>query len=338
MSDLARPTNAVGSLHPLARIYAISTLDPVIEVARIVAHSVSATPQRFPAIPRDIGGILESLRTHVGTDPQWPNSTQRNTLYVPLVGFSFQHVCAALRAAAFILIDPPGSSNKALRSAFLEGLATASAHLKTLDGQNLADALRQVEPMFASAAKVFQTEAVAATFGLAPASNTWPFAETADGTAAALVEAISGAAGTSSGPQISRHRFLLLQRAAFHGAQTINRLLKVDTTNQERGNLDDVIDSAYLWEKTLQNLLFGIDVRRAWVDTAFRESLSLTEQSVVPAHPSGQIESGEVTAVSPALIGVRPITFSTFTTRTICCSTGDLICPRSGGSVAIGFY
>jgi mersacidin/lichenicidin family type 2 lantibiotic len=323
-------TGAAGLWPALARLYALSTLDPIIEIARGLARDVAAHPHRYREVPDEVGGILAAFQTRLGTDPEWPNAAQRDEVYASLLGVPFASACAAVRGAAITFAEH-GSGNETLRSVFLDAAATSSAYFKTLDGQALTTGVRRTWAVFANAIRLFRTQGVVAAFGVNAAPDGWPFDGAMDGDAAALIEVLAVALGLArSRPLISQHRFMLLQRTAFHGARTLTGLLDGDASVHQKSDFDSLMQAAYIWEKALQSLLFGLDVRRAWRNPAYRESLSRPEQSLLPPHPAGEV-SIEGTELDPKLeIGLRRVGFSTLTVRSVCCCTGDLPCPFSG--------
>ncbi|HTU45723.1 MAG TPA: hypothetical protein VMF91_11710 [Bryobacteraceae bacterium] len=321
-----RLSRAIELWQPIARLYAVSTLDSIIEIAIGLASDVTSNPSRYKSVPDDVSRILDAFRTKVSTDAEWPNAAQRTQLYAPLLGSSFEGACGVIRSAAVTLAEQPEeSSNETLRSAFLDAVATSSAYLKTLDSQGLAVALSKTQAMFVNAIHVLQTPTVGGAFGVAPAPNGWPFDGPADGGAAVLVEVLTEALGWQLRP-LNRHRFLLLQRSAFHGANTLTKLFRAQADSPE--GIDDLMNAGYLWEKALQNLLFAVDMRQALVNPAYRASLSQPEQSLLPPHPSGTV-GVQGTEINPNLSIRPPVGFSTLTVRAICCSTGDLPCSAS---------
>jgi mersacidin/lichenicidin family type 2 lantibiotic len=143
-----------------------------------------------------------------------------------------------------------------------------------------------------------------------------------DGDAAQLVDAISDALGMSRNlPLMTMHRFMVLQRVAFQGGQTVARLLARD----KPGGFDEVLDAAYRWEMSLQELLPAVDIARGWADPTYRDSLSEPEKSALPPHPSGDVTL-EGTPLEHKMASRSDLGFSTLTLRAICCSTGDLPC------------
>ena len=320
----------------LAQLYAFSTLSDR-RIARGLALDVTLNPHRYREVSGGVGEILAGFQTRLGTDPEWPSAAQREELYASLLGVPFANVCATVRSAAVMLVEHQGPANEALRSVFVDAAATASAYFKTLEGQALATAAGRTQAVFAGAVRLLRTQAVVGAFGLnAAAPDGSPFDGAMHAETAALVEVLATTLNVArSRPLISRHRFLLLQRAALHGARTLTGLLDRNASAQ-KGNIDDGVQAAYLWEKALQNLLFGLDVPRAWKDPAYREGLTRPEQSLLPPHPSGEV-SVEGTELDRRLaVGLRPRGgFSTYTVTGICCCTGDLPCPASG-IIALG--
>jgi mersacidin/lichenicidin family type 2 lantibiotic len=128
---------------------------------------------------------------------------------------------------------------------------------------------------------------------------------------------------------LERHRFLLLQQVAYYGAQTITAVLGEGLERNIADQVQELAGYAYGWEKGLQALLRQINVVRAWKDPRYREKLNACEKSLLPPHPSGEVDLKD-TQLDPAsaqrLAG--ELGFSTETAfGEVCCCTGDLPCP-----------
>ncbi len=307
---------------PLAHLYALATLDPMIEVAQALGHDFARRPWRYKTVPGQITPILESFRTRIGADPDWPSSAQRKEMFVVLCDSEFSGATIALRTAAVAFANSAHSASPT-RGAFEDAAETARAYFLTLDGEALNIASSRLGGLFANAVALLRVPDLTRAFGLAPApSANWPVAKTVDGDAAQLLEAISEALGISrSQPFITAHRFMVLQRVAFQGGQTVAKLLAGDAAN----SFNDALDAAYRWEMSLQELLFGVDIARAWADPTYRDSLSETEKSALPPHPSGDVTM-EGIPLGHRMASRSDLGFSTMTLLAICCSTGDLPC------------
>jgi mersacidin/lichenicidin family type 2 lantibiotic len=76
---------------------------------------------------------------------------------------------------------------------------------------------------------------------------------------------------------------------------------------------------------SLQELLFSVDIPRAWADPTYRDSLSEPEKSALPPHPSGDVTL-EGTPLGHRMARRSGLFFSTWTLLAVCCSTGNLPC------------
>lgn len=241
------------SWHPVAELYAMATLDVLIELARAVAYDAVRRVAQYREIPDRTSGMLESLRSRVGSEPDWPSAVQRSALYTSLLGAEFCAATIAWRTSAFAAARVAnGSGNPQIREAFGESSATGRAYFGTFDGRALTRSAHPLSAMFTQAAAVLKSPAVAGSFGVgAVVDGDWPLSEAVSGSAGYLVESIRDELGVEDVLRfVTRHKSMLLQRAAFRGGDALARLLAAGSTDGEA-----LLQAAYLWETSLQELL-----------------------------------------------------------------------------------
>jgi hypothetical protein len=259
-----------GDLGQVPELYARWTLDPVIEMAVAVAHDFPRRPRHYRDVPAGVDGVvrvLSSLRARMGTDPDWPNASQRAISLEALVGPSdsrpgpdhslspFHQAANSVRESATAFSERVHDTGEAmLRQAFRDAVTALNSHLSTLLGSVLDETLRQVREVGDQAIRVLQAESVARAFGVSAALDAgWPLSDGRDGEGAVLVEEISRTLpGATS--QLTAQRFSNLQRVAYYGALTLQGVqAQADLDDHEREE-DELIGWAYSWETALRGL------------------------------------------------------------------------------------
>ncbi|MEO6772231.1 MAG: hypothetical protein ABI467_04315 [Kofleriaceae bacterium] len=317
--------------HPLAELYGLWALNPLVEVARVLSFDVAVRPQNYRALDPKTAETLAGFRFKVGADPLWPDTFQRTLNFKPL--YQVALATPPLREAALRYLEAPSD---AMREAFRTVATSCRAQLEPLEGHGLSLTVDQSRAIFARAISLLQDPAIAHVFApvAVPASG-WPFDGNIHGDAANLVahivrglavvfclggsyKRLSKATPTATRPLVPpltvtlpQDKFLRLQRAAYHGRSTLSLVL---ASGGDLGS-DELIASAYQWTKALQVLV--PDVERAWRDVDYRCTLSDLEWGMAP-NPSGEM--------TPATAGAA-LAFSTSTVHgEICCCSGDLDC------------
>jgi mersacidin/lichenicidin family type 2 lantibiotic len=323
-SDTGSAAGQLGFADPLADLYAQRCLDPVVELVSALGDDVVKHPSHYRSLPAPVTEGLVELRTSVGTNPDWPDATERATLAGRRLGASLCGSSAAVRRAAIVYLERgPDRSEGPLRRRFVEQARAFRAQRRLIDEGQTASLARRTGRVFGAASQLLSTEAVARAMGLpAVPQGGWPDGgiyslETAQlcGVIAERIER------PRRGYTMSVQKFCVLQRVAYHGATTIAAL--ADDVSSDEVN-EAVIEAAYRWAVALQQLLAGVDPVRAWTDPSYRRSLEVAERDILPAHPAGDLQlSG--TALDPAgvasalRLGFDTITFE----EEVCCCSGD---------------
>ncbi|HSK46643.1 MAG TPA: hypothetical protein VLA05_01400 [Coriobacteriia bacterium] len=318
------------SIHPLAELYRLWALNPLVEIARVMSFDVPVRPQNYRQLTDETTAILSGFRFKMGTDPEWPDAFQRALNFKVLCQVSL--ASPALREAALRYGD---AANDHSRESFNAVAVSCRSQLAPLEGHALSLLADRSRTIFQRAVTLLRDPAVARAFGVSPApAGEWPLSADFNGEAAYMVaelvrglRVIACLGGTykrinRANPTVRpfvplltialpQDKFLKLQRAAYYGSRTISLVM-----GDEQGpDSLDLTESAYQWTKALQGLV--PDVARAWKDVEYRGQLSDLEWGMAP-NPSGDM--------TPVSVGAA-LAFSTSTVSgEICCCSGDLDC------------
>ena len=314
----------------IAALYQRSVLDPLVEIARSVAHDSVQRPRHYRAIPDGVAALLEGFRIQTGSRPEWLSAIQRAKLFSPIFGAAFCAGSIGLRTASLAFVQRGADGGADPIDPVRDAAAGLRGYLEALEGQTLAVADAETAAVFRSAVDVLRNEAVARVFGLPAPGADWPLAWKPDMglfDGAYLIEELQRTLKLDRiHPALTQHRFVQLQRAAHYGSLTIRGVLEeVDDDDA----LHALVRHAYGWENALQELLSGVDLVRAWKDPQYREKLCGCEKAMLEPHPSGEVDLKD-TPLDPSAARIRVgLGFSTMTINSICCCTGDLPCPQA---------
>lgn len=320
------------SQHALAELYRRSLLDPVVEIAHAVAHDAVRRPRHYRDVPDSTGRLLESFRSRNGNDPDWPSAAQRSALFAPFLTGAFCGGSLGVWQAARALTKPGSDeNNETLVQGLRDEVATFRTCLKTLEGSGLSAVDRQTGAIFSKTLSILQDEMIARVYGLAAApARDWDPGVIDGGDAAALIQEICRSLNLwKAGLRMTQRRFLLLRRAAYYGALTISAILH--SGKDDANGLRGLARTACSWEQAMRGLFQKVDTARAWKDLQYRGTLCQAERSLLPPHPSGDIDLSRSELETAAVrVGNGGWGFSTQTVGdSICCCTGDLPCGQT---------
>jgi len=330
------------SLHPMGRLYGQWAFNFMVDIASAIADDFTERPQCYREVTDELGRILSSFRSQLGSHPDWPDARQRKALFRVLGAACLAG--APLREAALVYVETGAELNRdLLLDAFRDTVISFRNQLKTEEGQSLDLGCRQIGAVFDNAVQLFQSDLIMKAFGLgaAPKDQDWPIAGRLKGEgtnlATELIRALDGgtvARALLGGPKrevegaakpepirisMPQNKFILLQHAAWYGGMTISGTM---AENDRAEDLLPLIGDAYKWTKALQRLI--PDVVRVWKDPQYRMRLTDLEWGMVEPHPSGAVD------VPFGGVGATGLGLSTATVRgEVCCCTGDLPCPAS---------
>jgi len=230
----------------LDQLYERFVLDSTVDVALGVAHDFRERPTHYRNLPGPIVNALANFYSDTGNQPNWPSSVQRATIsssyfgpsVLPSAGnHAFTTAVLGLAAAAGKFVEnQDNGSPAALLYSGQESARTLRAYIDTVvGGSALADAANRVRAIFTQASNVLHNDNVSRAFGLpswpAPPAD-WPLGPVPappvfppfeySGHGALLIETISRVRPELS--EVPQTRFLILQRVAQNGRDTLVRL------------------------------------------------------------------------------------------------------------------
>jgi mersacidin/lichenicidin family type 2 lantibiotic len=312
-----------GSDHPLVRIYISRALEPAVEITSALAADFFKRPHHYHRVPEGIAALLSDFQSLSGNHPEWPDSSQR-TLMVTKVLSRFGQSLASIRRAAIAFVQRvPSHSTPIASDLFIEEVVRLRVSVQPLEGVALSTMERRNTAMLERALTVLTSPEVSAAFGLpvVPAGN-WPDGGLYSPQLAYLCESVSRTLALDK--PISQPRFSAFQRAAHYGAITIGGVLDSSFTESNSDRFSVVIQAAASWAAALRELLFRIDIVRAWRNPAYRDLLQVLERDLLPPHPAGEIDLAG-SGLSPG--GFPQLAFAWYDTQTvdgeICCCSGD---------------
>ncbi len=325
--------------HPIGAIYARRNLDTLIDLAVAVAHNFDRQPTQYLSVDEQLAETMSRFKHLLGRDPDWPDAPQRVALSGSVLD-GLAIAMAGLRKAAIVFVERgAGSAEPRLRRAVQEAAQVLRVSGGRVEGAVTAMAERRLGAISGQAAAVLSSQAIYDANGLPSAR-----ADGRTGFEPLLNPDLALLYGTINRPTIrpparrplAEYKLSTIQRIARHGADAISLALG---SEEDDGQLDAAVESAYNWARALQDLEVGIDVARAWLDQAYLFSLEVAERDILPPNPAGDIE-----LESPELNfrAVRDVTvmeaFAEGTSTVsgeICCSSG--ICSEYCETTRIGF-
>jgi hypothetical protein len=253
--------------HPIAALYQRSVLDPMVEVARAISHDFVKRPRHYRAVPENVAATLEGFRIRTGSNPEWPNATQRAGFFAALFGDAFHSTSTDLMCAAVAFTERSvAMTPDPLADRVRDAAVAFREYLKGIEGRAVSLADSETGSVFQHAIEVFRNKEVAGLFGVPPASGgNWPFdwaveADAASSDGAFLIEEIQQALGPFAfRPILTQHLFILSQRVAHYGAMTIAGVLGAAAGWNKTEWIGALVRDAYNWEKALQPFLSYIE-------------------------------------------------------------------------------
>jgi hypothetical protein len=258
------PTAAATSDFPafISRLYAQWTLDCLVEIGYAVSVDLVARPQLY--LTDDIPDGIVQFRVSYGTDPQFPNTAQRQAMMLPVFGRSdglkpdATTASAPFHMARKKFIDAcMAFSERAVDSgvAMLEervrsAVVPLRAHFQALQGKSVRLSGNQIKAISDAAVGILVAPGVAKVFSVSAPDPKWPF-ESDDPNGAKLVEIASSTLPVSADCKLAYTKFILLQRVAAEGARTLPLVLTTNVSDEKQ--LLALISQAYTWGTSLRD-------------------------------------------------------------------------------------
>jgi mersacidin/lichenicidin family type 2 lantibiotic len=275
--------------HPLVQIYLARAFDPLIQAAGGVARDVVERSDAYRLLPEDLTQLLSDFRTYTGVHPEWPDTEQRQAIAHRTLSRFYVSFASVRRAAISLAESESDRTEQSARRLLVEEAQSLRAAVRPIVDEEL-EAPAGIERLLLQRARaVLTSPEVSAIFGVAQISaDAWPDGGVYSAEMAYLCERVSKTIpveGTIRQPRLS-----IIQRAAHHGAATLEGVLDASFDPDDNERLDAIAQSASSWAAALGDLLFRLDIVRAWTDTVYRSHLMTLERDLIPPHPAGEID------------------------------------------------
>jgi hypothetical protein len=243
-------------------LYERWTLDGLIELAYAVSIDVINRPSSYRGtLPSEI----VSLRMSYGTEPDLPNTAQRQAMMMPILGRSdglkpdavsastpfysarksFFDACIAVQTRT---VD---TALSALESVARTAILAFRGYLDNLRVASVEQSAQQIAQVSDTAIKVLTSIGVATAFGYPPAGQGWPLTSI-DPNGANLVDAIGKTLTLPPEYKLSFQKFEnQLQPTAQEGNAALPLVLTIDVNSEKE--LRSLIDHGYQWWKLLSD-------------------------------------------------------------------------------------
>jgi len=249
----------------VGEMYRKWTLDCIIDIAKEISSDFVERYLQYSDVAT--AEELANLKSRVGHDPDWPDQAQRKAIYGAFLGPSdgkqpqkdlsrFHDASGSVRDAAVKYAERVfDTGEEALRRAFLDTVSGLQAHLNTVEGAAVERGERQARNIFDASVSILRDKAISRAFGLpGPGNGEWPLENrNYDGRGAYLIEEVTRVLVPQGTGQITRSRFVVMQRVANRGLECIRGVTdyKDSWTDAEQKEL---IVKAYSWATALKDL------------------------------------------------------------------------------------
>jgi len=313
-------TSDIGE-EPFGGIYALFMLDHIVELTSRLAFDVMKRPAQFSGLPADITEMLDGFRTRIGTEPDWPDASQRGQIFDSFLGPAFTANSAGYRLTVLKFAEGASSVNQDIHD---HALADAASAMKSLLAPTRQQAMnvgyRRVSALFERALRIWRSVEVRQAFGIHDTPDRrWPFGTPSSDAETQLLDEVFRQSGQTHCQSWGRYYFASLQRVAYFGRLTISSIVNEDNPSTPRDRR--AVDFGYRWTRALHDLLPAQTVIRAWKQPSIRAELSGPEQLHLPPNPAGEIDTTNANLTEVAGSGTQRAG-QTFTVQgEICCST-----------------
>ena len=247
----------------IAEMYERWTLDCVIGLANGIAVDFINRPRQYKDVTAAIATNLQDLWFLSETDPNYPGPNKRKMIFEALIGPSdrvveecesqFHAAAAAVRERARAYSERQVTTGEAhLRQAFQDAASTFYSYLRTLtENRVVILGNKQTNNIFEKSVEILKSNKVTAVFGRPPTSEKdWPLRSKFEGDGARVIEEVSKTLDTPVG-KMSQNDFIVTQRIASYGADTIRLILTKDPQSATDKELEGFIREAYRWKTAL---------------------------------------------------------------------------------------
>ena len=246
----------------IAGLYLYAKLDPLIELACLVARDFFTRPHLYIELAdEDMPARLARLGSRVGAEEYYPSALQRRAMYEPVFGpctpggaetGDFARLKDGLLAAASAFAEwSQATGIPMLRERVRTEHRPFREYLRGVTGATVTWARGSALQAIADeeSYRVLRDPSVIAVFGLTRTpGDTWPFREDANGDK--VVEEIGKALEPMPERRLTREKFSALQRVALRGAEALAAVMTFDES-QGDDRLDELITRCYTWQAAL---------------------------------------------------------------------------------------
>lgn len=311
--------------HPVAELYALSTLDFVIEMATAVARDFFQRSHAYDNLPEDIADKIIGFRSYLGSHPDWPSIHQRSSVYKILSkGDQLCSHAVSFRLAALTLSRQPSATDQAFTPAFFNSVDAFRAYVVKHDGRALGVGVRQIRTLFQTSVEILTNPELARVFSVdVPPKKGWPFDANMDTNGACMLENINNTIVLKARGKLNTGLIFAKQRIAHYGARA---MVEIVSGSQDLGGakLSSLIQISNSWAQALRDLV--PHVVKYWKKPDAMVELSEVERGQLPANPAGEVDlqglmvptaSGGQTATAGAICCCDTINY---------CDSDDLDC------------
>jgi hypothetical protein len=254
-----------GEGREVAGLYAYARLDPLVDLACMVAADFFARPHLYTDLEPETSARLARLRSRPGSHEFYPSPAQRCAMYDPVFGAcdgaaaetsDFARLRDGLLAAASTFAEwSQATGIPMLRERVRTEHRPFRDYLNGVSGATIEWAHREPLRVIAheEANRVLRDSSVIAVFGLTrPPDEDWWYHEDANGDK--VIEEIGKALEPLPEKRLTREAFSALQRVALRGAEAIAAVMEFDETEDdpEFERLDELITRCYTWHAALK--------------------------------------------------------------------------------------
>lgn len=264
ISDLSSFRAATSDSHEIGGLYALSQLDVLADLARMVAADFFARPELYKEFvdkdddPSLVTGVAQ-LHARYGSDERLPDRDQRMAMFAPMFadadGDFIRYRDALLSAAATFAEWGQPTGIPMLYEAVRTAHRPFQEHLRRFVGVSLSYSRNVSLPYLTERVcyRMLREQGITSVFSVhRPPSAAWPYVPDAMGDQ--LVEEIGRRLGSDEEIGLTRHAFSLRQRAALRGAEAIAAILDYAPQAEDQADLDVLITKCYTWHAALQGV------------------------------------------------------------------------------------
>lgn len=246
----------------LGIMYKRWVLDCIPDLGHAVSLDYSRRPELYKRVSADAAGYLTEMQSRYGYHPNYPNSENRATLFMPICGASdgmiggrsdsMFHMARrpGFMAAAGFAENAQPTAFPMHRERIRSSIVPLRRYLEDLAGRSFSHTNSRTRAVFDISALILREPDVAAVFGINERiDEKWPL-ESTSSEGAKLVEKATTQLPNIPGGVVTRDRFVRLQRIAKKGHLSIAKILDTAIETDDEA-LDQLTAQLYAWGSDL---------------------------------------------------------------------------------------